>query len=273
MPTLLLSQRYSQDSNALWRAAVAAGWELCRVHGLRLPEGFAADEPVLYGETLLGDAVAAPLDLALLEPSADLLPRLPESYRRRAVRLLPLAAAQHEPGPCFIKPVDEKCFPARVYASGAALDVADLDPELPVLVAEPVRFSIEYRVFVRERQVATLSPYIREGEIARDAAGEWPAPPGEQDEAEAFARRLLADPEVALPPAVVVDVGRMIGPDGSEGWAVVEANAAWASGLCGCDPRAVLPVLQRACRRRSTLTADDACWLRGGGGGSPGLAG
>jgi hypothetical protein len=41
---------------------------------------------------------------------------------------------------------------------------------------------------------------------------------------------------------VVVDVGRMTG----RGWGVVEANPAWASGLCGCDPAGVLPVLRRA---------------------------
>jgi hypothetical protein len=40
----------------------------------------------------------------------------------------------------------------------------------------------------------------------------------------------------------VVDVGRVAG----RGWAVVEANPAWGSGLYGCDAARVLPVLRGA---------------------------
>jgi len=34
----------------------------------------------------------------------------------------------------------------------------------------------------------------------------------------------------------------------NHGWAVIECNAAFASGIYGCDPVAVLPVLRRACQ-------------------------
>lgn len=260
-PTLLLSQRYTPDSNALWRAALDAGWDLHRVHGLRLPPGFTAAEPVLYGETLLADAISQPLGLAMLEPSADWLPRLPEPYRRRSVRLLALAQAREERGPIFIKPTDEKLFPARVYARGADVPAEELDPALPVLVSEPVAFTVEFRLFVLERQVVAWSPYIRESEIARTAAGVWASDPAEDAAALAFAAALLADPAAALPPAVVVDVGLLRGG----GFAVVEANAAWASGVCGCDPRAVLPVLRRACQRQAALRPEDQRWVRGAG--------
>jgi hypothetical protein len=40
------------------------------------------------------------------------------------------------------------------------------------------------------------------------------------------------------------------------GGAVVEANAVWASGLCGVDARVVLPALRRACMPRARLV----CW-------------
>jgi hypothetical protein len=69
---------------------------------------------------------------------------------------------------------------------------------------------------------------------------------------------MLDDPEVELPPAVVVDVGRMTG----RGWGVVEANPAWASGLCGCDPASVLPVLRRAVVRRGAVSEVDQRWAR-----------
>jgi hypothetical protein len=65
-------------------------------------------------------------------------------------------------------------------------------------------------------------------------------------------------PTVALPPAVVVDVGRMAG----RGWGVVEANPAWASGLCGCDPAGVLPVLRRATVPQDAVSEAERCWVR-----------
>jgi len=136
-----------------------------------------------------------------------------------------------------------------------------LPPDLPVLVSEPVAFEIEYRFFVLERRVAALSPYIRGGEIARSAAGDWEADAAEVEAAIAAIHTLLADTDAELPPAVVVDVGRMA----ARGWGVVEANPAWASGLCGCDPIGVLPVLRRAAVARSSMSEADQRWARPSG--------
>jgi len=259
VPTLVLSHRYSPDSNALFAAALAADWDVERLRSFRCPDGLAAREPVVYGETILADAIAGDLGIVLLEPTADWLPRLPRRHRLRDVRLTTLADALTIRERAFVKPTDEKCFPARVYADGAAIDPDPvLPPDLPVLVSEPVVFEVEFRCFVLEREVAALSPYIRGGEIARSAAGDWEADPAEVDAAFASIRAVLGDADVELPPAVVVDVGRMAG----RGWGVVEANPAWASGLCGCDPARVLPVLRRATVASSVASAADRRWGR-----------
>jgi hypothetical protein len=54
--------------------------------------------------------------------------------------------------------------------------------------------------------------------------------------------RLLADPRVDVPTALVIDAGviRGVGP------AVVEAHEASGAGIYGCDPRDVLEVLRAA---------------------------
>ena len=54
--------------------------------------------------------------------------------------------------------------------------------------------------------------------------------------------RLLDDPRVDIPAALVLDAGviRDVGP------AVVEANTASGAGIYGCDPREVLEVLRAA---------------------------
>ncbi|MDI1475016.1 ATP-grasp domain-containing protein [Polyangium sp. y55x31] len=259
MSTLVLSHRYTPDSNALFSAAIAAGWDVERLHSFRCPEGLAAREPVFYGETILADAITENLRIALLEPTSDWLPRLPQRHRLRDVRLTTLAEALSIRERVFVKPTDEKCFPARVYANGAALDPDPvLPPDLPVLVSEPVVFEVEFRFFVREREVAALSPYIRSGELARNTDGEWEADRAEVEAASASIQAMLEDADVELPPAVVVDVGRMAG----RGWGVVEANPAWASGLCGCDPARVLPVLRRATVVRGMLSEADRRWMR-----------
>jgi hypothetical protein len=262
VPTLVLSHRYSSDSNALFAAALGAGWDVERLHSFRCPEGLAAREPVFYGETLLADAIAPELGIVLLEPTADWLPRLPLRHRLRDVRLMTLAEALTIQERVFVKPTDEKCFPARVYENGAAIDPDPaLARDLPVLVSEPVCFEVEFRFFIAERRVGAFSPYIRNGSIARNSEGDWIAGEAEVEAANAAIRALFEDNEVELPPAVVVDVGHMAG----RGWGVVEANPAWASGLCGSDPTGVLAVLRRATVARGKLSDVDERWVRGSG--------
>jgi hypothetical protein len=256
VPHVLLSPRYSPDSIAVWRAALELGWTSSRVRHVdarALVGRLAPADVVLYGETLLADAAAAALDLALFEPTIDWLPALPEALRRREVRLATLGDARRTGAGRFIKPVDDKFFPARVYAE------LDVDPsvgdDLPVRIAEPVRFGLEVRAFVRDGEVAGLSADLRDGALAR-GDGDWALRADEAAAAQACLARVIAD--VPLPPAVVVDVGEILG----RGWAVVEANPAWASGLCGVDPRAVLPVLRRACAPRATVAPAERRWVR-----------
>jgi hypothetical protein len=245
MPTLILPPRITPDTDAMLEAAQAAGLN--------------GRDVVLYGEPLFADVVAPSLGVALLQAPFDWLPGLPESYRRRQIAFTTLAAAREYPLPAFIKPADDKCFPARVYASGAELpDAAVLPDDTPVLTGEAVTWQVEYRCFVADRAVVTCSPYWRDGVLAQADDGTWPALPHEREAALAFARTLLADPAVAVPPAFVLDVGRI--DDG--GWAVVEANSAWGAGIYGCDPALVLQVLRRAVVPQERLPPDDLPWAR-----------
>ncbi|MFJ9365162.1 ATP-grasp domain-containing protein [Nocardia sp. NPDC101769] len=118
----------------------------------------------------------------------------------------------------------------------------------PVLVAEPVRWEVEVRCFVKDGAVLTMSPYLRHGELARAEDGGWPMTSAEADAVHACAERLFA--EVPTPPAVVVDIGPIEG----RGWAVVEANSAYGAGVYDCDPHRVLDVLARGCVPRTTLS-------------------
>jgi hypothetical protein len=240
-------------------AAITAGWSVYDATGWRLPEDLNLDEPVLYADILFADVAAGALNLALLEPSLDWVVSVPPAYLQRSATYSTLAEARRRTGPFFAKPADDKCFPAEVYDSGEDLPSDDLLPcDTQVILSEPVVWEVEYRLFVLNRAVRAISPYLRFGELAQDADGNWPVRPGEAEAAAAFADAVLADPGVAVPAAVVLDVGIITG----RGWAVVEANAAWGSGIYGCDPGAVLPVLCRACVRRDQISEQDARWAR-----------
>ena len=75
----------------------------------------------LDGEPLFADVVSGPLGIALIEPTADWLMHVAPEYLLRAVRFATLVEAQRLTAPAFVKPAQDKAFPAGVFSSGAAL--------------------------------------------------------------------------------------------------------------------------------------------------------
>jgi hypothetical protein len=258
MPTLLLFSNMTPDCKALWFAARRAGWDTVRFSSSGDVRELAQKEIALYGKPFYAGLLAEALGLALLEPSLDWLTSLPLRFRRREISFTTLGEARKTPHPCFIKPADEPSFPAQVYASGGELPFVDRLPDsLPVLLSEPVQWEVEFRCFVRDRQVLTSSPYLRHGKLARTDDGRWPASSEEQHEALAFAAQVLEDSDVLVPPAFVLDVGKISG----RGWAVIEANPAFGSGLYGCDPDQALCVVERTCVNKSRLPESEQRWV------------
>jgi hypothetical protein len=124
-------------------------------------------------------------------------------------------------------------------------------------VAEPVEFLAEFRCFVQEGSVVATSPYLSFGRPAWRAWGQGGEKATPSMDAVVVCWRLLEARSRVLPPAFVVDVGLVEG----RGWAVVEFNPAWCSGLLGADPAPVLGVLERACQDADSLSVADAAWV------------
>lgn len=239
MPTLILTPRMTEDSIALWRAAGRLGWGVQRMTRFRPPEDFQVDgEPVLYVESLTAPLFAEALGLSLSEPPLDWLPHLPIEYRSRDISLMTFAEARALKEPRFVKPPNDKSFRAGIYV-GHELPTGYPD-DMPVLVSAVVSWSVEFRCFILNRKIETFSIYLRDGELQRDAGYAH----SDQEEAELyqFMSRVLGDERVSIPRATVVDAGIIAG----QGWAVVEQNAAWGSGIYGCDPERVLEVLRHS---------------------------
>jgi hypothetical protein len=243
MPTLILTPRQTEDTRALWKAAARLGWSTERLGAWRTPEHLRSlEEPVLYAEALFGPDLGAQLGLDLPTPPEDWLPMLPLEYTARSIRLTTLGEARTVEHAMFVKPPNDKTFPARVYAGGDL--PADYDDGMPVLVSDLVEWDAEFRCFILDRTLHTFSIYSRRGEVQRDCGF---ASTAEEDAAlQAFVSRMLGDSRVELPRAAVLDVGTL--SDGR--WACVEQNAAWGAGIYGCDPGRVLDVLRAASQRR-----------------------
>lgn len=259
MSTLLLSSRYSADSMALRNAATKAGWSVERLLEVEQVEKLKGQSSLaLFGEAVFARVVAKALNISLSQPPLDWLSHLPSTLVQRHIRYATLREARSQLDPAFIKPAGEKAFTAKIYASGAELPHEPTLPDsTPVLVIEPVTWEVEFRCFVLEREPVTISIYKRDGQLARDKDGAWTALPAELDQALNFARRVLNHHEVTIPPAFVLDVGIIK----DRGWAVIEVNPAWASGIYGCDPTKILPVLQRACVRTDEISDEDRQWI------------
>jgi hypothetical protein len=188
-----------------------------------------------------------------------LLARLPAEFRLRAVEYRHFADLHRLTAPTFVKPADalNKAFDAGIYASARDIRTPkEIEPRTPVLLAEPVEWLTEYRCFILEKKVVAWSPYISFGRP------NWKPFDQKQEMAvpanlTAFVDRLFLKSGVTFPPALVMDIGLIE----DRGWAVVEFNPAWCSGLLGADPRKILPVLERASRHVGSISDADECWV------------
>lgn len=258
--TLLLAPRVTDDSVAMWRAAIAMGWSVQRLSGWRVPESLSGHQSnlVIYGEPLFAEAVADQLGLVLLEPSVDWLTKLPPAFLSRRVTLTTLADARALNEPAFVKPAEGKVFEARIYASGLDLPGPDLvDSSLTVLRSEIVDFRLEVRAIIHRGEIVTLSPYWRDGALALDDSENWAFLENEEKQSREFLDLLLSDRSVKLPPACTVDVGLLR----QGGWAVIEANPIWGAGLYGGAPEKVLCAIVDSIKPRSQVQEQDKDWI------------
>jgi hypothetical protein len=259
MPSLILSSRYTTDSQILRKAADRLGWQTVRIDGSKVPDWFdpSDDAVALFYTPPHAFEIAAQLSRTLLGCSVDWMLKLPTELVRRDIRLMTLREALQSPGQAFVKHALAKAFPAAIHdARSLAEATAKVQGDALVYVAEPVEWSVEYRCFVRDRRVATISPYRRFGNIIEDHSDLLGSEPAEIAAAETFAARVLADASVECPPAFVLDVGIIA----ERGWAVVECNEAWASGIYACDPEQVLATLLRACHPTDRMTERERPW-------------
>ncbi|MGW1196631.1 ATP-grasp domain-containing protein [Streptomyces sp. NPDC002536] len=245
--TFVFPPRLTGSAQSVRAAVRRRGLPTAHLTSFTVPAGLRAEH--LHAGPSFADVVAPVCGIALLEAPTDWLARLPRQYTRRDVLFMPIGEAYGLRRPAFIKSPSDKGIRAMVYADGSRLPGPDaVDPATPVLVSDVVVFTVEYRLYVLDGIVCTGSRYARGGELALGPLS---------DEAVAFGREVLAGLGSTFPSAIVVDVGMVDGH-----WAVIEANAAWASGLYTSDPDRALDVILRAAGPTGALVSRDLPFVR-----------
>ncbi len=248
VPTVLLSQRFSTDSNEVWKAAVRLGWNVHRAIR-HLPPDPLPERVFAYGDVSFCDIMADRAGLGLLDPPDSWLARLPPDLLKRDVAFCDASRLHLWGKRSFFKPANDKVFSAGVYERGQDVPTKYVDPGCPCYVSEVVAFDVEYRCHVLDGAILRAEFYRMVGADDEEM----------RPEAIEFAERVLASHAHELPSAVVLDVGRIEG----RGWAVVEANQAHASGIYGDGKVApVLDVCLRSAGLMSSVSERDRPFLR-----------
>ena len=256
MPYLILYSRMSYDSKILRQTAQFLGWETLRLETSQMPNWFELQdtEYALFYTAPSAFHIARQLSLKLLGCDAYWLSRLPMEYTKRIIKTISLKQAKEIDQSMFIKPSLSKSFQSGVYEKKNLLQkTLNLPDEMLVLISEPVKWTLEYRCFILKRKVLTMSVYRRYDQLYNE---NLKSPEEEIQEAKSFIDEVLQDNRVESPPGIVIDVGYIE----NRGWAIVESNQCWASGIYGCEPKKVLESIRGACISMKHLKEEEKRW-------------
>ncbi|MBW8523333.1 ATP-grasp domain-containing protein [Chryseobacterium chendengshani] len=236
---IALSPIYTEDSNNLKKASIISPYELNRFNAKwNVPEEFRDDVIAVYGEDIYAEIVAEQCNLTLTKPKDNWLAEILEQFTKRKISYGQLKDFVNEEN-IFIKCSDFKSFKAGVFDKVTDIKGFDsLDLESMVFISQVVEWELEVRCFVLNNEIKTYSSYWRNNAFDTNPLSET-----EQKELFGFFKDFIQKYSSTLPNAIVIDFGIIKG----KGWALIEANPAWCSGLYACDAEKALEVIVESC--------------------------
>ncbi|MDR4953678.1 ATP-grasp domain-containing protein [Chryseobacterium sp. ES2] len=236
---IALSPMYTEDSNNLKKASLNTSYELNRFNAKwNVPEEFRKDVIAVYGEDIYAEIVAEQCNLTLTKPNDNWLSKISEEFTKRKIVYGKLKDFVHEEN-IFIKCSDFKSFKAGIFNKVTDIKGFEtLDLENTVFTSEIVEWELEVRCFVLNNEIKTYSSYWRNDAFDTSILSEK-----EQNDMLAFFESFIQKYSSTLPSAIVLDFGIIKG----KGWALIEANPAWCSGLYACDAEKALEVIVNSC--------------------------
>lgn len=236
---IALSPIYTEDSNNLKKASLNSPYELNRFNAKwNVPEEFRADVIAVYGEDIYSEIVAEQCNLTLTKPDDNWLAGISEKFTKRKISYTQLKNVVHKEN-IFIKCSDFKSFKAGVFDKVTDIKGFDsLDLNSTVFTSEVVEWELEVRCFVLNNEIKTHSTYWRNNSFNTNLLSET-----ERNDMFEFFKSFIKQYSSTLPNAIVLDFGIIK----EKGWALIEANPAWCSGLYACDAEKALEVIVESC--------------------------
>jgi len=205
-----------------------------------VPEEFRADVIAVYGEDIYAEIVADQCKLTLTKPDDNWLSNISEEFTKRKIAYGQLKDFVHKEN-IFIKSSDFKSFKAGVFDKVTDIKGFDsLDLDITVFTSEVVEWELEVRCFVLNNKIKTHSSYWRNNSFDTNPLSET-----EQKDMFEFFKNFMKQYSETLPKAIVLDFGIIK----EKGWALIEANPAWCSGLYACDSKKALEVIVESCMK------------------------
>lgn len=233
-PLLLLHHRADCNTNDIWRAAIRAGWSTERVDmsgRIDIPPG--TPKVRYYGNTLHAAMIEDKLPLRFLHLDLTVLAKTPLTKRR--VQLMRAEELGDLTEPSFIKPAQNKWFPAKIYEVGDSPKRSQGGAGLAsdwIYVQEPVDMINEVRCFCLDGKIHTASYYRIGHEYCPLGIDEVDRPKVLDD--------MVAELAPFYPRGVVLDFAYTSRAE----WTYLEPNEAFASGLYGASPEKCLEVIE-----------------------------
>lgn len=237
---IFIDMRADCNTNDIWKAAIRNNWTTSRINlasrnNIEIPTD--ANLVRYYGNTLQGHLIEDKLPIKFSPINLEVLAKTPltkrDVYLVRAEELE--ESRSHLMGSSFfIKPAQNKWFPAKVYgpnefpkrAQGGAGLASDF-----IYVQEPVNMINEVRCFCLNGKILTASYY---------RIGHEYCPLGIDDvDRPEILDKMVEELAPHYPPGVVLDFAYT----SKKEWCFIEPNEAWASGLYGCNPEKCLEVI------------------------------
>lgn len=236
-----LSPIYTEDSNNLKKASLSSPYELNRFNAKwNVPEEFRGDVIAVYGEDIYAEIVAEQCNLTLTKPSDDWLSLISETFTKRKINYGKLKEFIHLEN-IFIKCSDFKSFKAGVFDKVTDINGFDsLDLGSMVFTSEVVHWDLEVRCFVLNGKIETYSSYWRNNQFDTQGLSET-----EKTQLFNFFDDFIVQYQNTLPNAIVIDFGIIQ----NKGWALIEANPAWCSGLYACNAGKALEIIVKSCMK------------------------
>ncbi|WP_353777026.1 ATP-grasp domain-containing protein [Winogradskyella sp. 3972H.M.0a.05] len=239
---IVLSPNFSEDSLIINNAAIHSSYRTMRFGSWTIPETERENVIAVYGEDLFTTVVADQCGFELLKPNNDWLAHIAYDYTLRNIQYDTFGNIKTSINK-FIKPVDFKFFPAGVYKEVSDIQgFKTIDNCIEVFVSDVVDWSIEIRCFIVNRTMVTWSTYIYDGKIHLTNQIKDSEEKGMMD----FLSTFLSDSNIKLPKSVVIDIGFIP----NKGWALIEANPVWSSGVYACDPIKVIDAIVESCQHK-----------------------